>query len=498
MVAEIYLKKDLKQSRTMIDAQNLSNMSANMPAGMVVLNEGIRVTKSLAITQQAKQQQNKLEKIVSEKNMSEKIMSEKNISEKIMSEKFMLEKSMSSNGIGTQSPEQALATLHDMTAHLRPIAVSEHLSRIQKAQRYMQANNIDAIYLNAGSNLFYFTGMQWYASERMVGAILPAKGELQYIAPYFEIGTLRDYQLIDGPIHGWQEHEDPSALFVSLLASLNIGKAATIGIDESAAFFIYDGINQAQQGLKIINAHPVTAHCRMHKSVNEIALMQGAMNMTLAVHKATASMLYEGISTTEVERFIAKAHQKVGAPGNYFCIVLFGVATSFPHGVKHPQILKRGDMVLIDTGCKIHNYLSDITRSYVFGDATQRQRDIWNIEKAAQRAAFEAARLGAACETVDAAARQYIASQGLGPDYQTPGCPHRTGHGIGLDIHEWPYLVGGNKTPLAQGMCFSNEPMLVIPDEFGVRLEDHFYMSDSGPRWFTEPSESIDAPFGSS
>ena len=403
---------------------------------------------------------------------------------------------MTTIGIGTQSSEQALASLSNMTQTLTPIAADEHLERIAKAQAYMLANNIDAIYLNAGTNLTYFTGMKWYASERMVGAILPALGEVQYIAPYFEIGSLNGFKVIDGPIHGWQEHENPYALFVEVLKKLNINENATIGIDESAQFFIFDGINKAQTGLTLINAQPVTAHCRMHKSIHELSLMQRAMDMTLAVHQATASMLYEGITTTEVEAFIKKAHQKVGAPGNYFCIVLFGVATSFPHGVKDAQILKKGDMVLIDTGCKVHDYLSDITRTYVFGEPTMRQRMFWDHEKAAQMAAFNAAKIGATCEDVDAGARNYLAAQGLGPQYQTPGCPHRTGHGIGLDIHEWPYLVGGDKTPLAPGMCFSNEPMLVIPDEFGVRLEDHFYMTDNGPHWFTQPSYSIDDPFG--
>jgi Xaa-Pro dipeptidase len=399
-------------------------------------------------------------------------------------------------GIGTHTSEQALATLSDMSNSLNPIQPEEHLARIAKAQAYMQANNIAAIYLNAGTNLTYFSGMKWYASERMVGAILPAIGDVQYIAPFFEIGTLNGLKVIDGPIHGWQEHQSPYVLFVAVLKQLGISAAATIGIDESAQFFIFDGINKVQAGLHLINAQPVTAHCRMHKSNNEIALMQSAMNMTLAVHKATASMLYTGISTTEVEAFIKQAHQKVGAPGNYFCIVLFGIATSFPHGVKDAQILKVGDMVLIDTGCKVHNYLSDITRSYVFGEPTTRQRQFWNMEKAAQFAAFNGAKIGVPCEVVDDAARGYLASQGLGPEYQTPGCPHRTGHGIGLDIHEWPYLVGGNKTLLAAGMCFSNEPMLVVPDEFGIRLEDHFYMTDSGPQWFTVPSNSIDDPFG--
>ena len=397
---------------------------------------------------------------------------------------------MTTIGIGMQTPEQALATLSDMTQTLVTIQPEEHLTRIANAQAYMQANNIDAIYLNAGTNLTYFTGMKWYASERMVGAILPATGEVQYIAPHFEIGSLNGFKVIDGPIHGWQEHQNPYSLFVEVLKQLKIADTATIGIDESAQFFIFDGINKAQTGLNLINAQAVTAHCRMHKSTNEIALMQAAMNMTLAVHQATASMLYAGISTTEVEAFIELAHQKVGATGNYFCIVLFGLATSFPHGVKDPQILKAGDMVLIDTGCKVHDYISDITRTYVFGEPTARQTQFWNDEKAAQLAAFNAAKIGVPCEAVDAAARQYLASQGLGPEYQTPGCPHRTGHGIGLDIHEWPYLVGGNKTLIATGMCFSNEPMLVIPDEFGIRLEDHFYMTDTGPRWFTEPSES--------
>jgi len=399
-------------------------------------------------------------------------------------------------GIGTQTPEQALASLSDMTKTLVPIQPEEYFTRIANAQEYMQANNIDVVYLNAGTNLTYFTGMKWYASERLVGAILPAFGIVQYIAPYFEIGSLNGFKVIDGPIHGWQEHQNPYSLFVEVLKQLKIADTATIGIDESAQFFIFDGINKAQTGLNLINAQAVTAHCRMHKSENEIALMQAAMNMTLAVHQATASMLYAGISTTEVEAFIKRAHQKVGAPGNYFCIVLFGVATSFPHGVKDAQVLKKGDMVLIDTGCKVHDYLSDITRSYVFGEPTSRQKKFWNIEKSAQLAAFHAAKIGVPCEAVDDAARDYLASQDLGPEYQTPGCPHRTGHGIGLDIHEWPYLVGGNKTPLAAGMCFSNEPMLVVPDEFGIRLEDHFYMTDSGPRWFTEPSNNIDNPFG--
>ncbi|AZZ97842.1 Xaa-Pro peptidase family protein [Pseudoalteromonas sp. R3] len=399
-------------------------------------------------------------------------------------------------GIGYQNREAALAALTDMTQDVVAIKPEEYLHRIETAQAYMRQHKIAAIYLNAGTNLKYFTGLQWYPSERMVGAILPAQGEIQFIVPFFEVGSIKDYQVIEGPMHTWQEEQSPYSLLTKVLTELGIAPDATLGIDESAAFFIADGIRRAGPALNLINAKCVTAHCRMHKSDSELALIQRAMDMTLAVHKAAASILHEGITTTEVETFINEAHRKVGATGSYFCIVLFGTATSFPHGVKDPQTLKQGDVVLIDTGCKLQGYLSDITRTYVFGEATERQRTMWQHEKNAQLAAFEAAQPGSPCGDVDLAARSYLAAQGLGPDYQLPGCPHRTGHGIGLDIHEWPYLVKDNPEPLAPGMCFSNEPMLVLPGEFGIRLEDHFYMTPDGPKWFTEPAHTIDDPFG--
>ncbi len=225
--------------------------------------------------------------------------------------------------------------------------------------------------------------------------------------------------------------------------------------------------------------------------------MQKAKDITLEVHKAAARILAEGMTTTEVEDFITEAHRRLGADGPPgFRIVLFGGPTAYPHGVPYPQALMPGDMVLIDTGAPIEGYTSDITRSYVFGEPSARQREVWNVEKAAQAAAFAAARPGAPCEAVDAAARAVIEGAGFGPGYAVPGLPHRTGHGIGLDVHEWAYLVKGDKTLLAPGMCFSNEPMICIYGEFGVRLEDHFYMTEEGPRWFTQPSHSVDDPFG--
>jgi Xaa-Pro dipeptidase len=402
--------------------------------------------------------------------------------------------------IGGTTMEQALASLSDMTAGAVPIGKDEHLARIARAQAYMQAHGVAAIYLNAGASLTYFTGTKWHASERMVGAILPASGALVYIAPAFEESTLKDFMLVEGAVNCWHEHESPYQLFIDTLARIGIAPDASkpprIGIDESAAFFIFDGIRPLAAGYALENAMPVTAHCRTRKSAAEIALMQRAMDMTLAVHVAAASILREGITTVEVEEFIQRAHRKVGASGSYFCIVLFGEATAYPHGVSYVQTLKPGDMVLIDTGCKLHNYISDITRTYVYGTPTARQRQVWDSEKKAQAAAFAAAQLGVACEDVDRAARASLEADGYGPGYKLPGLPHRTGHGIGLDIHEWPYLVGGNKTALDVGMTFSNEPMICIPGEFGIRHEDHFYMTDTGPRWFTEPARSIDDPFG--
>ena len=401
------------------------------------------------------------------------------------------------NGIGGSTVQEQLALLTDMTQDFTPPSLQEYQTRIKRGCALMRDNNIDAIYLNAGTNLSYFTGTNWYASERMVGAVLTSDGVLTYIAPWFEETTLSEFMTIKAPVATWHEHESPSDVFVSLIAD---SKASRIAIDESTAFFIVDGINQAAKAisydLTLVNSKPVTAGCRMIKSSHEIQLMQQAKNMTMEVHKAAARILHVGISTTEVLAFINQAHKAVGAAGSSFGIVLFGEATAYPHGVKEPQTLQLGDMVLIDTGCLLHGYNSDITRSYVFGKANDKQRQVWNDEKNAQIAGFTAAINGLPCENVDISARNYLTEQGYGPDYQVPGLPHRTGHGCGLDIHEWPYLVKGDMTPLATGMCFSNEPMICIYGEFGVRLEDHFYMTDTGPKWFTEPAYSIDDPFG--
>ena len=399
-------------------------------------------------------------------------------------------------GIGGSTIETELNAIQSAAHLVQPIQKEEFKQRIEKACQLMQEQNIPALYLNAGTNLFYFTGLKWNASERMVGALLFPNGKLIYIAPEFEKGTIFDFMLIEGSVRGWEEHESPHQLFVTLLKENGIA-SGEISMDEATPFFVFDGIRNCQDSYQLVSAKLITAGCRMIKSDAEIAIMQHAMNITLNVQKAVARILRVGISAQEVIDFIHDAHVKYGATsGSYFCIVLFGVDSSFPHGVKAPKNLEENDVVLIDTGCMLHDYISDITRTYVFGKANEEQTRIWNIEKETQQAAFDASQLGNTCAAIDNASRVVLESHGLGPDYKLPGLPHRTGHGIGLGIHEWPYIVRNDHTILELGMTFSNEPMICVPDKFGIRLEDHIYMTIDGPKWFTEPMHSIANPFG--
>jgi len=399
-------------------------------------------------------------------------------------------------GVGGSTTAAELGGLSSMRDGVEPISIDERRGRIEKAQRLMRAEGIQALYLDASTSLYYFTGMRPGGRERLHGAVIPAEGDIAYICPAFEEEKTRAMIQFGDDVRTWEEHEDPTALVVETVRSHGHAHG-TIAIDEATPFFTFDGLRRAGNAFEFVNGSLITAKCRMIKSPAEIALMQRAKNITLEVHKATARILSEGITTTEVADFIAQAHTRLGVDGPLsFCIVLFGEPTAYPHGVPYPQTLSNGDMVLIDTGATIEGYHSDITRSYVFGDPSPRQRAIWNLEKEAQAAAFEAAQPGATCESVDAAARAVIEGAGFGPGYAVPGLPHRTGHGIGLDVHEWTYLVKENRTLLEAGMCFSNEPMICIYGEFGVRLEDHFYVTDDGPRWFTQPCFSVDDPFG--
>jgi Xaa-Pro aminopeptidase len=291
----------------------------------------------------------------------------------------------------------------------------------------------------------------------------------------------------------WEEDESPYRQIVNIIKDRGLN-TRRVGVEERLRFFIYSGVKKEAPGVDFTDAEVVTAGCRMFKSPAEIALMQRAMDITLAAFKAAFDTFREGMTQDELRGNIAAAHRALGAPGGG-ASVSFGQFTAFPHGSIEPQRLKQGDVIQVDGGCKVEGYESDITRTTVFGKASQRQIEVWNLEKQAQAAAFAAAKIGAPCEVVDAAARKVITDAGFGPDYKVPGLPHRTGHGIGLDGHEWTNFVRGNKTPLAAGMCFSDEPMIAIYGEFGIRLEDCIYMTDAGPNWFTQPSPAIDKPF---
>jgi Xaa-Pro dipeptidase len=388
--------------------------------------------------------------------------------------------------------EEKLAGLKPMTEGISPITVQERQGRIEKARALMAENGIAAMYLEAGSGLFYFTGVRWGRSERMMAAVIPAKGEIAYVCPAFEEARLRELIIFGDDVRAWEEDESPYELIAGIFRDLGIA-SGRIGIEESVRFFLFDGIREEAPHLEFVSADPVTIPCRAIKSPAEIALMQRAMDITVEAYKVCISLLREGMSQEEFRANSVAVYRALGVEGSISC--QFGEWTAFPHGSKEPAYLKEGDVVLMDGWCTVEGYHSDISRTIVFGEPTRRHRDVWNLEKEAQAAAFAAAQVGVPCEEVDAAARKVITEAGFGPDYKVPGLPHRTGHGIGLDIHEWYHLVRGNKTPLAPGMCFTNEPMIVIYGEFGVRLEDCMYITEDGPRFFTQPSPSIEQPF---
>ena len=382
-----------------------------------------------------------------------------------------------------------------LAADVEPISVKERETRIQKAQRLLIENNMGALVLDCGTALEYFTGISWWPSERTMVAIIPAKGMVSYVCPGFEEARLREQIKIGKEVYAWQEDESPYQLIATVFKNAGIS-SGTIAIEERLRFFILDGIKKEAPHLNFVSGDPVTIPCRLIKSAAELALMQKASDITVAAIKVGISQFKEGMSPAELSSIINAAQGELGGEPD-FALCLFGKASAFPHGTTQPSKLQKGDIVLMDCGCKVHGYCSDITRTTVFGAApTKRQQEIWNLEKKAQAAGFAAAKNGAPCEAVDAAARKVITDAGFGPGYQLPGLPHRTGHGIGMDGHEWGNMVKGNKQLLEPGMCFSIEPTISIVGEFGVRFEDCVYMTAEGPKWFSQPAKSIDEPFG--
>jgi Xaa-Pro dipeptidase len=394
-----------------------------------------------------------------------------------------------------QSPEApaAIQALRPMTGGIQPISDQERDTRMEKARRLMRENQIDALFLEGNTSTYYFTGTRWGGSERTFGVVFPARGELGWVVPGFEEARARELIRSGSDIRTWEEDESPYRKIVGILKDRGI-TTGRVGIEEQVRFFVFNGIRKEAPQLDFVSADPVTAGCRMIKSPAEIALLQRANDVTIAAYKAALATMREGMTQFELNQNIIAGYRALGFQGS--AMVSFGKYTAFPHGSIQPQRLREGDVVQIDDGAKVEGYQADITRTTVFGKPSARQRQIWDIERKAQDAGFAAAIVGNTCESVDAAARKVITDAGFGPDYKVPGLPHRTGHGIGLDGHEWTYLVRGNKTRLAPGMCFSDEPMLTIYGEFGVRLEDCFYTSEDGPRFFSKQSPAIDQPFG--
>lgn len=392
------------------------------------------------------------------------------------------------------APEASpLDRLKSMTDDIVPINAADRRARIEKAQRLMAENKIEALLLDSGTSMKYFTGVNWWPSERTMVAIVPARGEVFYISPAFEADRLRQLITLGKDVKTWEEHESPYALIATALKDAGI-RNGNIGIEERLRFFIFDGVRKEATHLNFLSADPVTIPCRLIKSPKELALMQRATDITIEAHKTNVAVLQEGMSPEDFGKIAEEAHARMGATGGTG--VNFGEASAYPHGSIEPQKLKKGDIVLMDGGCSVGGYASDISRTVVFGVApTARQREIWDLEKKAQAAGFAAAKIGDPCENVDIAARKVLEDAGFGPGYKVPGLPHRTGHGIGMDGHEWGNMVLGNKLTLQPGMCFSVEPNISIYGEFGVRLEDCVYMTEEGPKWFSQPSPAIDVPF---
>ena len=373
-----------------------------------------------------------------------------------------------------------------------PITRAERLQRIAKAQKLMRAAGLKALLVESGSSLVYFTGVQWRRSERLTAALIPADGEAVIVTPEFEEPSVRESLQIPADVRIWSEHESPFARLADWLKEHGAAKGP-VGVEETTRFFAFEGLRTL--GIETRGDSAVVRTCRAIKSPAEIALMQAASDITIAAYRDTGPQIARGMTPADISTIMAAAMAKHGGSPE-FNLVLLGEASAYPHGSRKPQEVRPGEIVLLDCGCSYQGYQSDISRTMVMGEPTKQQRDVWDLVKRGQQIAFETVKVGAPAGAADDAVRAAYVKAGYGPGYKLPGTSHRTGHGIGLDVHEPVYLVHGEVTPLAPGMCFSDEPGIYIPGSFGVRLEDCIHMTESGPKWFSVPPTSIDKPFG--
>ena len=386
-------------------------------------------------------------------------------------------------------------SLKPLRARVKPITSEEYQARMARAQRLLavQKPAMDALFVAPGTSLFYFTGVHWWPSERLLGLLIPQKGEPLVVCPAFEEVRFREQLCIPAEVRAWQEDESPTKLAASALADRGL-RTGRIGVEEAAMFTFYDHLRQAAPGFEFTSADPVTIACRGVKSAHELELMRLACEATCDVYRAVFASLKEGMSQNDVSNLVEAGYTKMGLRGD--ALVLFGTAAALPHGTVKPQTLREGDVVLIDDGCKVEGYSSDVTRTAIFGKPSEKIQRTFEIVRRAQDAALDAARKGKLSGIVDDAARAVITTGGYGPDYKF--FTHRLGHGIGLDGHEHPYLVRGSKTILMPGMTFSNEPGVYIPGEFGIRCEDLMVIAEDGPAQLLTPrfQVSLEKPLG--
>jgi Xaa-Pro dipeptidase len=385
----------------------------------------------------------------------------------------------------------------DLTPFPLPPAIgqAERLQRLARARQLMQQNGIGAVIVESGSSLDYLTGVQWHRSERLTAAVIPAEGDPIIVTPFFERPSVAETLGIPAEIRTWNEDEEPLKLVADFLRERRVA-GEPVGFEETDRYFIVDRLGQQLPGLKSVSANPVVRALRLLKSPAELALMQCANDITIRAMRHAAEATRLGMTPRDFGAAIDAATATIGGSPE-FSLVLIDEASAQPHGSRKPQLVRPGSTILFDCGCTVHGYQSDISRTFVFGAApTAEQWKVWNQVHEGQQIAIRAAKLGAPCGSIDDAVRAAYTSWGYGPGYKLPGLPHRTGHGIGMDGHEPAYLVHGDMTPLAAGMCFSDEPGIYIPGKFGVRLEDCWHMTDAGPKFFTQPPPSIDQPFG--
>jgi Xaa-Pro dipeptidase len=381
-----------------------------------------------------------------------------------------------------------------LTKDAKPITSEEHAARIARLQSLMQQRKIGALLLEAGASLEYFTGIHWWRSERTTAAVIPAEGGIVAVTPAFEEPSVRETLMVPADVRPWKEDESPFDRLAGALRD-RVTSSGGLAIEGTTRYFIVDRVAAASglSGRDVVPGDDLVRACRLLKSPAERALLKTANDVTMAALKSVHARLEARMERADVMTMLVEATEALGG-AHQFSLVLLNEASAYPHGSEKPQAIRKGSVVLVDSGCSVHGYQSDISRTWIVGEPTARQRDVWNTVRRGQEIALETAKIGAPAGDVDRAVRAFYEAKGWGRDYALPGLSHRTGHGIGMEGHEPPYLVRSDTTPLEAGMCFSDEPGIYIPGEFGIRLEDCWAMTESGPKLFTPLATSIDQP----